>query len=140
MAGVWVFLKRKGKDNYEKTKKVKSFFSFTYGPCLIGGNIVSGRALGVTTEHDLVKLKNNDQQNLIVDGSFEDGHKQWKTTGTGTFTNYDGAAASGAWCGLLPSDSNNACVYQVVNVKRTQIILLRQKFFSHLKMHQCFLM
>lgn len=111
----------------KKQRKLKVSLALLMALALIGGNIVSGRALGVTTEHDLVKLKNNDQQNLIVDGSFEDGHKQWKTTGTGTFTNYDGAAASGAWCGLLPSDSNNACVYQVVNVKKNTDYIAKAK-------------
>ena len=59
--------------------------------------------------------------NLILNSSFEDGNgtnrTNWKTTGSGSFTNYGGAAASGDWCGLLPVDTANACVYQTVKVQ-----------------------
>ncbi len=65
---------------------------------------------------DCVSVKES-SVNLIEDGGFENGHTSWQTTGTGTFTNYQGAAANGEWCGLLPSQSNNACVYQVVHLK-----------------------
>lgn len=69
----------------------------------------------VNTQYDLIKLDRNDS-NLIKDSGFEQ-RTNWKTTGDGKFTNYEGAALTGKWCGLLPSNTANASVYQVVNVK-----------------------
>lgn len=65
-------------------------------------------------------------ENLIVNGDFETAHESnpslrqgWNVTGQGSFSNYDGAnvAASGEWYGLLPRDTNNACVYQNLTLK-----------------------
>ena len=69
----------------------------------------------VSTQYDLVNLNKNGK-NLIKDSGFEQ-RSNWKTTGDGKFTNYEGAALTGEWCGLLPSNTGNASVYQVVNVK-----------------------
>lgn len=73
-------------------------------------------------QYDLVKLDRNNGngsgENLIIDSGFEDTDSgTWKTTGNGTFSNYPGAAAKGEKFGLLPVNSGNASVYQVVNVK-----------------------
>lgn len=69
----------------------------------------------VESQYNLVDISSNDK-NLIVDSGFEQ-RAVWKKTGSGTFTNYAGTAATGEWCGLLPSNSGNASVYQVINVK-----------------------
>ncbi|MGG7214884.1 family 16 glycosylhydrolase [Clostridium nigeriense] len=76
----------------------------------------------VKHQYDLVKLDRNNgnasEGNLIIDSGFEDTDSgTWKTTGDGTFSNYPGAAANGEKFGLLPANSGNASVYQVVNVK-----------------------
>ncbi|MGL4570452.1 MAG: glycoside hydrolase family 16 protein [Clostridium sp.] len=65
----------------------------------------------VNSQYDLVEL----DKNLIKDSGFEQ-RSNWKKTGDEGFTNYMGTAATGEWCGLLPSNSGNASVYQVVNV------------------------
>lgn len=69
----------------------------------------------IKAQYELVKIDRN-HQNSIKDSGFEE-RTSWKKTGDGGFTNYAGAAATGVWCGLLPSNSGNASVYQVVNVK-----------------------
>lgn len=75
-----------------------------------------------TIEHqyDLVKLQRNTGNggNLITDSGFENtSNGAWKTTGDGSFSTYPGAAADGTGFGLLPANSGNATVYQVIDVK-----------------------
>ena len=93
--------------------------------CLVGALVCSlgiglattAHAQSVDTEYDLIELNRDKNQNLIIDSSFENGRQHWKTTGQGTFTDYPECAATGLWCGLLPANTNNACVYQVIQVK-----------------------
>lgn len=67
----------------------------------------------VVHENELIEL----DRNLILNSSFDNG-TNWSKTGNGSFTNYPGCAAdTNGWCGLLPSYSGNACVYQIVNLK-----------------------
>lgn len=71
-------------------------------------------------QYDLVELQRNNGsgENLITDSGFENAtNGAWKTTGDGTFSTYTGGAAAGVRYGLLPVNSGNATVYQVVNVK-----------------------
>lgn len=71
----------------------------------------------IETQYDLVNLNKDSNKNLIKNSGFENNALNWNKTGNGGFTNYSGSAATGDWCGLLPSNSGNACVYQVINVK-----------------------
>lgn len=74
----------------------------------------------VEHQYDLVELQRNNGsgENLITNSGFEDAtNGAWKTTGDGTFSTYGTGAASGIRYGLLPVNSGNATVYQVVNVK-----------------------
>lgn len=81
---------------------------------VITSTMVSGFAVNeVDHENELIEL----DRNIILNSSFNNG-TNWSKTGDGSFTNYPGCAADpGGWCGLLPSYSKNACVYQVVNLK-----------------------
>ena len=74
----------------------------------------------VQHQYDLVELQRNNGsgKNLIINSGFEDTtNGAWKTTGDGTFSTYGTGAAAGVRYGLLPVNSRNAAVYQVVNVK-----------------------
>lgn len=104
-----------------KNKKMKFVLSMLMGISMVGTQSLSVFAEStVKTEYELIDLDRGSESSdgeLIVDGGFEKGHSQWGKTGDGSFTDYPGCAATGDWCGLLPSNTKNACVYQVVSVK-----------------------
>lgn len=85
---------------------------------------------GVEHQYDLIKLQNNDgnRRNLITDSGFENTNNgTWKTTGDGSFSTYPNAASDGTGFGLLPANSGNAAVYQVVNVKPNTNYVVKAK-------------
>lgn len=94
--------------------------------CVIGLNTIikaeNKNDRTVKTQYDLVKL----DKNLIKAAGFEE-QNNWKKTGDGTFTNEQGASNEGEWCGLLPENSGNASVYQIINVKRNTEYIAKAK-------------
>lgn len=86
----------------------------------------------VRAQYDLVKLDRNNgnasEGNLITDSGFENSSNgTWRKTGNGSFSNYPGAAANGEYFGLLPANSGNASIYQVVNVESNTEYVARAK-------------
>lgn len=107
-----------------KQRKWKAMLSMLLALGMLGSYIIPVAAEGIETEHELVELDKGTSTDLIRNGSFEEGSSQssrtgWSTTGQGSFSNYDGAnvAADGEWYGLLPANTNNACVYQNLTLK-----------------------
>jgi beta-glucanase (GH16 family) len=99
-----------------KMKKIlKTIIGVTAVSLMMMNTFAIAEASSASPQYDLVKINRN-PGNLIISGGFEE-RSNWKTTGDGEFTNYAGCAAVGEWCGLLPSNSGDACVYQVINVK-----------------------
>lgn len=73
---------------------------------------------GLDTEYDMLELERTKPgDNLITNSSFENNGADWLKTGDGQFTNYPDCAATGEYCGLLPTNSANASVYQIVTLK-----------------------
>ena len=65
---------------------------------------------------------------LIKNGGLENNGQNWGHTGDGTFTDYkDIDFPSGKWCGLLPSNSQNASIYQTVTLQKNTDYVLKAK-------------
>ncbi len=102
----------------------KQISALTLAAILAGGLYTSSSNVyaAVNHQYDLVEL----DRNLLKNSSMENGGTNWKTTGDGKFVT-DGTPASGSYCGLLPSGSSNACVYQVVGVEKNTDYVLKAK-------------
>ena len=102
----------------------KQISALTLAAILAGGLYTSSSNVyaAVNHQYDLVELDRNLQKN----SSMENGGTNWKTTGDGKFVTA-GTPASGSYCGLLPSGSSNACVYQVVGVEKNTDYVLKAK-------------
>lgn len=106
-----------------KKRVLKFALAFSMSFSLVGMNVAASSAktletTGLETEYDMLELERTKPgDNLITNGGFENNGANWKTTGNGQITNYEGCAAAGEYCGLLPSNSSNAAVYQVLTLK-----------------------
>lgn len=78
----------------------------SYSAMVFAGNTNQGTTSQVTHEHDLVKLNRNND--LIINGGFDNNGSSWRKSGTGTFEN-----DNGNYYGKLPSNSNNAAVFKM---------------------------
>lgn len=103
----------------------KQISALTLAAILAGGGVYTSSSsvyAAVNHQYDLVEL----DRNLLKNSSMENGGTNWLTTGDGKFVT-DGTPASGSYCGLLPSKSSNACVYQIVGVEKNTDYVLRAK-------------
>lgn len=106
-----------------KGKLCKIGLIFTMSFSLLGMNMNKSSAVnlettGLDTDYEMLELQRPKQgDNLVVNGGFENGGNGWNKTGDGGFTNYPGCAAAGEYCGLLPSNSSNASVYQLLTLE-----------------------
>lgn len=93
---------------------------------LIAGGVLSNSPINVNAavnhQYDLVELS----KDLISNGGLENNGKGWKVTGDGKFVT-DGTPSEGKYCGLLPSYSGNASVYQPVSLKKNTDYVLKAK-------------
>ncbi len=68
---------------------------------------------------------------LIANGNFENGNNSWKMIGTSTISNnmWDGQyiAYEGQYYGMLPSQTNNASLYQTLELKANTTYVLKAK-------------
>lgn len=107
-----------------RRKLFQCTLAFTTAISLFGmsTNLSSAKSLettGLETEYDLLELERTKPgDNLIKNGGFENNGAQWNVTGDGTFTNYAGSPAAGDYCGLLPSNSANASIYQIIKLEK----------------------
>ena len=92
----------------------------SYSAMVFAGNTNQGTTSQVTHEHDLVKLNRNND--LIINGGFDNNGSSWRKSGTGTFEN-----DNGNYYGKLPSNSNNAAVFQNVSFKKNTDYVVRAK-------------
>lgn len=92
----------------------------SYSAMVFAGNTNQGTTSQVTHEHDLVKLNRNN--GLIINGGFDNNGSSWRKSGTGTFEN-----DNGNYYGKLPSNSNNAAVFQNVSFKKNTDYVVRAK-------------
>lgn len=106
-----------------KSKLFKSALALTSVISLSGISTIPAIAknldtIGLDTEYEMLELDRKvGGGNLIHNTGFEDGKKEWATTGDGNITDYPGCAWEGKYCGLLPSGSSNASVYQRVTLE-----------------------
>lgn len=92
----------------------------SYSAMVFAENTNQGTTSQVAHEYDLVKLdRNND---LIINGGFDNNGSSWKKSGTGTFEN-----DNGNYYGKLSSNSNNAAVYQTVSFKKNTDYVVKAK-------------
>lgn len=94
---------------------------------LVGTNVtvksVTQEKNNIRTQYDLVKLN----KNLIKNSSFENGSQYWKTKGEAQVSNYENAAATGDKFGLLPINTKDSVIYQIINVKPNTKYVARAK-------------
>lgn len=82
----------------------------------------------INTEYELLELSRPKAgANLITNGGFENNGSGWRITGNGSFTNYSGTPYAGSYCGLLPSNSSNASVYQLVTLEKNTDYIVKAK-------------
>lgn len=92
----------------------------SYSAMVFAENTNQGTTSQVAHENDLVKLdRNND---LIINGGFDNNGSSWKKSGTGTFEN-----DNGNYYGKLSSNSNDAAVYQTVSFKKNTDYVVKAK-------------
>lgn len=120
-----------------KSKFFKSALALTSALSLSGINMFSAVAknldtTGLETEYEMLELERTKPgTNLIKNGGFETNKGQyWSTTGDGQITDYPGAAHNSKVCGLLPSFSKNASVYQTLSLEKNKEYKVTAKVLS----------
>lgn len=120
-----------------KSKFFKSALALTSALSLLGINMFSAVAknldtTGLETEYEMLELERTKPgTNLIKNGGFETNKGQyWSTTGDGQITDYPGAAHNSKVCGLLPSFSKNASVYQTLSLEKNKEYKVTAKVLS----------
>ena len=120
-----------------KSKFFKSALALTSALSLSGINMFSAVAknldtTGLETEYEMLELERTKPgTNLIKNGGFETNKGQyWSTTGDGQITHYPGAAHNSKVCGLLPSFSKNASVYQTLSLEKNKEYKVTAKVLS----------
>ena len=120
-----------------KSKFFKSALALTSALSLSGINMFSAVAknldtTGLKTEYEMLELERTKPgTNLIKNGGFETNKGQyWSTTGDGQITDYPGAAHNSKVCGLLPSFSKNASVYQTLSLEKNKEYKVTAKVLS----------
>lgn len=105
---------------------------------LMGTNVTGKSGVGeknnIKTQYELVKL----QKNLIKNSGFENGSEYWKTKGNAQVSNYENAAATGDKFGLLPVDTKDSVIYQIINVKPNTNYVAKAKILVGRKGGQAF--